>query len=96
MRGEGLKCDNCGVVEFIPINTSRLGRLSFLFDNDDEQEQKPTPTPSKWKSVGFEELSKDGQEVDQLVKHYCSTACLEFAVRYIFNKQTPSTYEGDK
>lgn len=101
MRGEAIRCDNCGDFEFIPVNpTLRYGRLAFLFkddDADDGDEPEADNTPSKWLSVAKEFYNSTIESVDADVKHFCSPVCLEFAVRYIYdNKEVPTTPEGDK
>lgn len=100
MKGEGIKCDNCGDIEFIPEDpTSRYGRLAFIFfDQDAEvEEEKQQSTPSRWLSVAKEIANPKTKGIDVDVKHFCSPTCLEFAVRYIYsNKELPTTNEGEK
>lgn len=98
MKGEGIKCDNCGDIEFIPEHVaSRYGRLSFLFKDHDDEEEMEQMQPSRWLSVAKEVHNPRTKGVDVDVKHFCSPTCLEFAVRYIYsNKELPTTTEGEK
>ena len=102
MRGEAVKCDNCGVVEFVPEPTaSRYGRLAFIFKDyveaEDGEEELTGTIPAGWLSVANETINTKKKTIDQHLKHFCSTQCLEFAVRYIYgNQEVPTTNEGEK
>jgi hypothetical protein len=101
MKGEAVKCDNCGNIEFFSDPYSRYGRLAFIFKDylEDEQEEPVAPKrpPSKWLSVVSETYNTKTKAIDEIVKHFCSVNCLEFAVRYMYNnKEVPTTLEGEK
>lgn len=100
MKGEAVKCDNCGHVEFYSDPYSRYGRLAFIFkDYLEEDEEPPAPKrpPSKWFAVANETYNPKTKGIDEVVKQFCSLSCLEFAVQYIYNnKELPTTSEGEK
>lgn len=78
---------------------SRYGRLAFIFKDYEETEEEEVQgtIPTDWLSVANETINPKKRIVEQHIKHFCSTQCLEFAVRYIYgNQEVPTTNEGEK
>ena len=101
MKGEAVKCDNCGNMEFTPDSYSRYGRLAFIFkdlvDGDEEEDEPERTSPVGWMAVSKEVWNKRRKVWEEQIKHFCSTDCLEFAVRYTYgNKEVPTTKEREQ
>jgi hypothetical protein len=67
-------------------------------ENEEEQDEEPNRnTPIGWLAVSKEEWNKRRKIWEEQIKHFCSTDCLEFAIRYIYNnKDVPTTKEREQ
>ncbi len=98
MKGEALKCDNCGELAFYEYSSDAMSTFkAFLMSrhDDDEEDEEESEPPSSWFFVQNEELDEHS-EVIRKVRHFCSIDCLQFAVSYTYGKkQIPTINEGE-